>query len=126
MSVPLIVASADEEQELVGSLNIYSATALAFDSFDEELMRLYTVAASQAITNARRWQRSRETVTHLEQALVSRSDIDMAKGALMAVHGCDSQEAFTKLVKESQRRNVKLRDIALELLARLPQGAQDD
>ena len=123
LSVPLIVAGADEEQELVGSLNLYSATALAFDSFDEELMRLYTVAASQAITNARRWQRSRETVTQLEQALVSRSDIDMAKGALMAVHGCDSQEAFTKLVKESQRRNVKLRDIALELLARLREGA---
>jgi AmiR/NasT family two-component response regulator len=113
------VGGADEEQELVGSLNIYSGTASAFDPFDEELMRLYSAAAGQAITNAGRWQHSRATVTQLEQALVSRSDIDMAKGALIALHGCDPQEAFAKLAKESQRRNVKLRDIALDLLARL-------
>jgi GAF domain-containing protein len=119
LSVPLVVGGVDEEQELVGSLNIYSATASAFDPFDEELMRLYSAAAGQAITNAGRWQHSRATVTQLEQALVSRSDIDMAKGALIALHGCDPQEAFAKLTVESQRRNVKLRDIALEVLARL-------
>lgn len=44
-------------------LNIHSYTAFAFDPFDEGLMRLYTVAAGQAITNARRWQHCRETVT---------------------------------------------------------------
>ena len=89
LSVPLLIAGVDEEQELVGSLNIYSHTATAFDPFDAELMRLYTVAAGQAISNAGRWQNSRETVTQLERALLSRSDIDMAKGALIALHGCD-------------------------------------
>ena len=53
LSVPLIVGGPDEEQELVGSLNIYSHTATAFDPFDEALMRLFSVAAGQAITNAR-------------------------------------------------------------------------
>ncbi len=43
----------------------------------------------------------------------------MAKGALIAQHGCDPREAFTRLVDESQRRNVKLRDIAVEHLERL-------
>lgn len=119
LSVPLVIGGVDCEQELVGSLNLYSDIAKAFDPFDENLVRLYTVAAGQAITNANRWQHSRETVTQLEQALTSRSDIDMAKGALIAVHGCDSDEAFAKLVGESQRRNVKLRDVAAELLARL-------
>ena len=119
LSVPLLIGGIDEEQELVGSLNIYSQTAAAFDPFDAQLMRLYTVAAGQAISNAGRWQHSRETVTQLETALTSRSDIDMAKGALMAVHGCDPGEAFARLVEESQRRNVKVRDVAVELLARL-------
>ena len=56
LSVPLILDAPEPHQhgELVGSLNIYSRNASAFDPFDEELMRLYTVAASQAITNARR------------------------------------------------------------------------
>jgi ANTAR domain/GAF domain len=119
LSVPLLIGGLDQEQELVGSLNIYSHTASAFDPFDAQLMRLYTVAAGQAITNAGRWQHSRETVTQLETALLSRSDIDMAKGALIALHGCEPGEAFARLVEESQRRNIKLRDVALELLDRM-------
>ena len=118
LSVPLLIAGIDSEQELVGSLNIYSHTATAFDSFDAELMRLYSVAAGQAIGNSTRWQKARETVTQLEAALLSRSDIDMAKGVLIALHGCDPRDAFERLRGESQRRNIKLRDIAHELLNR--------
>ena len=123
LSVPLLIEGTNEEQELVGSLNIYSHTASAFDSFDAELMRLYSVAAGQAISNSSRWQSARETVTQLETALHSRSDIDMAKGALIALHGCDAQVAFDKLADESQRRNVKLRDIAREILNRMQSTA---
>ena len=119
LSVPLLIDGLSEEQELVGSLNIYSQTASAFDPFDAQLMRLYTVAAGQAISNSGRWQHSRETVSQLETALLSRSDIDMAKGALIALHGCEPGEAFAKLVDDSQRRNIKLRDVALELLDRM-------
>jgi hypothetical protein len=118
LSVPLIVPPVDEQQEgeLVGSLNTYSRNASAFDPFDEELMRLYTAAASQAIVAARYWQQSRETVAQLEQALISRTDIDQAKGALRAIHACTADEAFARLVAESQRRNVKLHVVARELL----------
>jgi ANTAR domain/GAF domain len=123
LSVPLLMVGLHENKELVGSLNIYSQTASAFDPFDAELIRLYTVAAGQAISNAGRWQHSRETVTQLEQALSSRSDIDMAKGALIAVHGCGPDEAFARLVDESQKRNIKVRDVALELLDRLKTSA---
>jgi transcriptional regulator with GAF, ATPase, and Fis domain len=119
LSVPLLIVGMDYEQELVGSLNIYSHTATAFDSFDAELMRLYSVAAGQAISNSSRWQSARETVTQLETALVSRSDIDMAKGALIALHGCSPGEAFDKLVGESQKRNIKLRDVVREMLDRV-------
>jgi hypothetical protein len=119
LSVPLLIGEVDEVQELLGSLNIYSETASAFDPFDAQLMRLYTVAAGQAISNAGRWQHSRETVTQLETALLSRSEIDMAKGALIAIHGGGPEDAFARLVGESQHRNIKLRDVAVELLDRL-------
>jgi AmiR/NasT family two-component response regulator len=125
LSVPLIVDGLDEEQELVGSLNISSHTATAFDPFDEALMRLFSVAAGQAITNARRWQHTRETVTQLERALISRPEIEMAKGALIAQHGCNPDEAFARLVDESQRRNVRLQVIAHELLASLQSASTD-
>ena len=43
---------------------------------------------------AGRWQHSRETVTQLEKALLSRSDIDMAKGALISLHGCEPEGRY--------------------------------
>lgn len=115
LSAPLLVG--EDEPELVGSLNVYSYTASAFDPFDEGLMQLYTVTAGQAITNARRWQQTRDTVTNLERALVSRAEIDQAKGALMAMHGCTADEAFQRLVSGSQEQNTKLYEVARQLLA---------
>jgi len=35
------------------------------------------------------------------------------------LHGCEPGEAFARLVDESQRHNIKVRDVALEMLARL-------
>ena len=52
------------------------------------------------------------------------ADIDMAKGALIAIHGCDPDGAFARLTDESQRRNTKLRDVAREILERLQTPAQ--
>lgn len=117
LSVPIVLPAADHsDARHVGSLNIYSYTASAFDPFDEGVMRLFTTAASAAIDNAHRWQRSRDQITQLETALVSRAVIDQAKGVLMAVHSCTAIEAFAMLVQESQKRNVKLRDVAKDLL----------
>ena len=52
----------------------------------------------------------------LEQALTSRSTVDMAKGILMARLGLDADSAFDALRSLSQRRHVKLRDLAAELV----------
>lgn len=117
LSVPVVLpASERAETEHVGTLNIYSRSASAFDPFDEGLMRLFTTAASAAITNAHRWQRSRDHIEQLEQAMVTRAVIEQAKGVLMAVHSCTADEAFSMLVKQSQKENVKLRDVAKNLL----------
>ena len=117
LSVPVVLPSSETAgEEHVGTLNIYSYAAAAFDPFDEGLMRLFTTAASATITSAHRWQRSQERMNHLEQALLSRAVIDQAKGVLMAVHSCTAEEAFQMLVERSQRDNVKLRDVAKNLL----------
>jgi hypothetical protein len=116
LSAPLLVGSPDDNQELVGSLNIYSRTAAAFDPFDEGLLRLYTTAATTAIVNARRWQQSRDKITQLETALTSRAEIDQAKGILMALHGFTADEAFARLVEQSQHNNTKVNKLARDLL----------
>lgn len=115
LSVPLLIGEIDT-QELVGSLNIYSYAPTAFDPFDEKLVALFTEAAGAAITNSRCWEQCRRTVIHLEQALTSRAEIDQAKGVLMALHACTADEAFARLVEQSQHHNLKLREVARQLL----------
>lgn len=118
LSVPVVLpASNNAEARHIGTLNIYSYSAKAFDPFDEGLMRLFTTAASATITNAQRWKRSQRQVEHLERALESRAVIEQAKGVLMAVHTCTADDAFDMLVEQSQRANTKLRDVAAKLLA---------
>jgi AmiR/NasT family two-component response regulator len=57
--------------------------------------------------------------TQLRAALSSRPEIEQAKGVLMALHGCDADAAFKMLVHESQTKNIKLYDVALNLLRRV-------
>ncbi|MEU0878134.1 GAF and ANTAR domain-containing protein [Lentzea sp. NPDC005914] len=117
LSVPVVLPASDtSEARLVGTLNMYSRTAAAFDPFDESLMLLFTTAASATIANAQRWQDAQDRVQHLERALESRASIEQAKGVLMAVHACTADEAFARLVEQSQHQNVKLRDVAQNLL----------
>ncbi|MGW6441754.1 ANTAR domain-containing response regulator [Lentzea sp. NPDC055074] len=118
LSVPVVLpASDDSEARHIGTLTLYSYTATAFDPFDEGLMRLFTTAASATITSAQRWRHSQGKVKHLEHALESRAVIEQAKGVLMAVHTCSADDAFGMLVEQSQRSNVKLRDVATKLIA---------
>jgi AmiR/NasT family two-component response regulator len=49
----------------------------------------------------------------------------MAKGALIAQHGCNPDEAFTRLADQSQRRNIKLHVLAQELLGSLQPSLTD-
>ena len=112
LSAPISV-----EDEVIGSLNLYSSEERAFDPFDEALLRLFVTAASTTITGFRRYERSRKLVEHLQRALESRAEIDQAKGVLMAAHGVDADEAFRQLVAESQQHNTKLREVARNLLA---------
>jgi signal transduction histidine kinase/DNA-binding response OmpR family regulator len=61
----------------------------------------------------------------LREALASRSTTSQAVGILMAVHRCDADAAFQRLTAMSQRRNVKARDVAAELVARFVAGVSE-
>jgi response regulator NasT len=53
----------------------------------------------------------------LRTAMASRPMIDMAKGILIARHGCTPDEAFEMLSAASQRENRKLREVAVAVVA---------
>ncbi len=57
-----------------------------------------------------------EEASGLREAMEGRAVIGQAQGLLMAEHGITAAEAFDLLVKASQNSNVKLRDIAAQLV----------
>lgn len=123
LSVPLVIAAETRPNTaLAGSLNVYSRSVPEFDVVDETLLSLFTGVASRAVSTARRYQQLHQTISQLEAALVSRSEIDQAKGALRVLNGGSAEEAFAVLVEKSQRQNVKIRDLARQVLDELSRG----
>jgi GAF domain-containing protein len=116
LAAPLLI-----DEEFAGSLNLYSEQPHGFAAFDEALLRLYTAAATAAIASERRHARARELASQLGQSLNSRAVIDQAIGALMALRHLTAGQAFAELSRQSQNTNVKVRDIAAQLLADLLQ-----
>jgi GAF domain-containing protein len=111
LAVPLTVG-----RSAVGALNLFSKTTSGFSQADEETAGLFSEQAAVACANAEVYWRTHSLTENLREALESRDVIGQAKGILMVRRGCTSEAAFEALRKTSMRRNVKLRDIADEVV----------
>jgi hypothetical protein len=68
----------------------------------------------------------RDELAGLQRAMASRAVIDQAKGAIRAVSGASSDEAFALLAARSQNANRKLSVIAADVLGALEPTAATD
>src|SRR5204862_3119905 len=102
----------------IGALNIYCRQTGGFSETDEALGASFASYASVALANARVYWRTQRLAAQLEEALSTRGVIEQAKGILIARQGCSADQAFQVLVRLSQHRHVKLRDVAAELVQR--------
>lgn len=92
----------------LGSLNLYASAEPVFDDEAESLAEVFAAQAAVAIGGA-------AVVTNLNEAMESRKVIGQATGILMERFRIDEAHAFAYLRRESSHRNVKLRDVAVEL-----------
>ena len=58
--------------------------------------------------------------------MVSRAVIEQAKGILMERFGCRVDDAFARLIRESQETNTKLRDVAKGIVLSVTDGSLPD
>lgn len=103
----------------LGALNLSSHQTDGFSKLDEDLISLFTVPASAAIVVVGRYAEARDLAAQLEHALRSRAVIDQAIGIVMAESRCDADQAFATLSRASNNRNMKLRDLATEIVMRV-------
>jgi len=99
------------EHDTMGSLNLYSTHRDAFDDNDVALASVFAVHAAVAMAAARRNQ-------NLLRMAESRDLIGRAKGILMARQHVSNDQAFDLLRRASQRLNVKLNQIAEQIVSR--------
>jgi GAF domain-containing protein len=111
LAVPLVASDRP-----VGALNLYSKSDAGYDVADEETALLFSEQAAVACANAEVYWRTYSLTENLREALESRDVIGQAKGILMARRGCTPEVAFECLRKVSQQRNIKLRDIAEQVV----------
>lgn len=119
-SAPMIVDS-----KPVGALNLYARTPHSFGPLQRQLGQLLAGQASIAVTAALRHYDEVTLSDHLRAALSSRAVIDHAIGIVMAQRRCSAEEAFSTLRAVSQRRNIKLRAVATELVQAIQQSTLD-
>ncbi|MHC5560657.1 ANTAR domain-containing protein [Kocuria sp. U4B] len=108
--------------EARAALNIYSDQPRAYDQAAIEAARREVALASSALRLAVRLAGHRDTEADLVAALESRTSIDLAVGIVMGQNRCTQREAVEILKAASNHRNVKLRDLAEELVAQVGKG----
>jgi GAF domain-containing protein len=113
LSVPLLSG-----EEAIGALNIFAADSDLLTEDDVLLARRIAAPAAATLANARAYRQAMRLAGQLETALANRSVIERAKGVLMATQGCSEDEAFGLMRLASQQRNIKVVDIAGQVLAR--------
>jgi len=87
------------------------------------MAQLLAAQAAIAITGALRNYDQVTLADHLKIALASRSVIDQAIGIVMAQRRCTASDAFSTLRTVSQRRNIKLRVVATDLVTAITRPA---
>lgn len=96
--------------EALGALNLYSRKPQAFDLDVVDTGYLFAAHVGVALSQLK----ERDS---LRSAIASRTLIGQAEGILMERFGLDGDAAFNALRRVSQNRNIKLRDVAAELVA---------
>lgn len=104
--------------EMVGVLNLYSVDN-AFGPSDEQIGTKFADQAAMAVRQASTRDKTREMIGHLHRALETRDVIGAAVGILMYRDHLTIDAAFTRLKDRSQRENLKLRQIAENIVAEL-------
>ncbi|HJV99961.1 MAG TPA: GAF and ANTAR domain-containing protein [Arthrobacter sp.] len=114
LSVPLFL-----ERPSRAVLILYSRLPNAFREAGVERAEAFAEQASRGLQLVLKMARLQDTRDELKAAMESRTVIDLATGAIMARHKCSQNAAFKVLLRASNTRNIKLHDVASQVVATL-------
>ncbi|HEY0487316.1 MAG TPA: ANTAR domain-containing protein [Mycobacteriales bacterium] len=112
VAAPLVAA-----RDTLGVLNVYALALGTLPAALAEEVRLFAAVFGAVVHDTRRRRGLEELADQLKQALTSRAVIDQALGIIMGQRRIDADAAFRELVRASQNRNIKVRDLARLIVA---------
>jgi len=113
LSLPLLTP----DLTVVGAMNVYAHPEDAFSDDAVRIGELFADPAAIAVQNAQVLAQTKRLAHQLQTALTSRAVIDQALGILMSRTGATAEQAFDRLRQVSQKDNVKLREVAQQVVA---------
>lgn len=105
-----------KENGSTGALNLYATKDRAFDETSQRVGEIFSRQVTIALRNAHTYSAAQRLADQLNEALESRDVIGQAKGILMEREGISGTDAFEMLKTISQKANVKLREIAQQVV----------
>ena len=98
-------------------LSLFGVRPGTLDAQSNPVADMLAAFGGAMLANATAYSQAQRTASQLQDAVVARSVVDQAKGILMHALGCDAADALRHLRAESQRRHVKVTDVAAEVVA---------
>ncbi|MBO0730266.1 MAG: anti-sigma factor antagonist [Acidimicrobiaceae bacterium] len=112
LSTPLLAADRP-----IGALNIYSRTAKAFTTNEQELASTFAAQTATILAEAGATVTDQEIAQRVDRALRTRDIIAQAQGVVMDREGLNADEAHATLRRLSLNRDQPLAELAAEIVA---------
>lgn len=103
-------------KDTVGALNLYASFPRAFGVVDRARGEVLAALAALALSTAQGHEQDERHATNLHAALDTREVIGQAQGILMERERITPDQAFDVLRRASQHLNLKLREVAQQLV----------
>lgn len=113
-SVPVL----DGRSVVVGVVKIYASEVDGLDERQRQVGREFGLEVAGGISLANTLVATSQELEDRIEAMDTRRTIDLATGLLMGRLGCGPEDAFDLLRRESQNHNIRVHDVAIDLLAR--------
>ena len=97
-------------------LSLFSVRPGVLDADSTPMAGMLAAFGGAMLANATAYNQAQRTASQLKDAVVARSVVDQAKGILMHALGCDAEQALRHLRRESQRRHVKVTEVAAQII----------
>ena len=114
LSIPVV----DGRGIVLGVVKVYSAEVDGLDQHQRRTGRELGLEVAGGVGLANTLVATAHELDDRIDAMDTRRTIDLATGLLMGRLGCSPEEAFGLLRLESQNHNVKVHDVAIDLLSR--------